>query len=339
MTDTPLATLLFPFERGLIDAPGDGARVLFLGAPAGLSLPTGFAGDLAAVQGFRPDYLALQDAGFSVTPVAEGANYDMALVLLGRHRRENERRLAEALARTRAGATVVAACARKDGGASLRKRMASLLDLEDHAAKHHGVVFWLRRPARLDPAVLAALRGPESAAEGYATAAGGFSDHGIDPGSRLLAENLPDTLSGRVADFAAGWGYLSVAAALRCPDVTAVDLYEAHHASLEAARRNLAGKAPHVAGRFFWHDLLGEPVTERYDAIVMNPPFHRGRAAAPDIGRGMIAAAAKALRPRGRLFLVANRPLPYEDALAAHFPAHGEICRDDAFKVLWGEKR
>ncbi|WP_292248410.1 methyltransferase, partial [Mesorhizobium sp.] len=89
-----------------------------------------------------------------------------------------------------------------------------------------------------------------------------------------------------------------------------------------------------VAPRFFWTDLLGEPVERRYDAILMNPPFHRGRAAEPEIGAGMIRAAAKTLKPGGRLFMVANRQLPYEAVLAAAFSSHAEIARDGMFKVL-----
>ncbi|XHC00371.1 class I SAM-dependent methyltransferase [Nitratireductor sp. ac15] len=337
MNDTPLPTLLFPFERGLIDAPGKDDRVLFLGAPGALHLPSDFAGDMTAVQGYRPDFLALQRAGVPVLPEAEGKGYDMALVLLGRHRRENEQRLAEALKRTRPGACIVAACTKKDGGGSVRKRVGNLIDLEDHASKYHGVVFWLRRPDTVDT-VLGVLEAGESRTDGYTTAAGGFSDDGIDPGSALLVECLPDNLSGALADFAAGWGYLSVAASKRAPGVKSIDLYEAHHASLEAARRNMAARAPEMPARFFWHDLLGEPVNERYDVILMNPPFHRSRAAEPDMGHGMIAAAAKALKPRGRLFLVANRQLPYEESLEKHFAAQGELRRDKVFKVLWARK-
>ena len=59
--------------------------------------------------------------------------------------------------------------------------------------------------------------------------------------------------------------------------------------SLEAAKANLAERRASTPG-FFWHDLLAEPVERRYDAIVMNPPFHQGRAAEPEIGAGMIAA-------------------------------------------------
>ena len=66
----------------------------------------------------------------------------------------------------------------------------------------------------------------------------------------------------------------------------------------------------------------------------MNPPFHRSRAAEPEIGAGMIRAAAKALKPGGRLFMVANRQLPYEPVLSAAFASHAELARDGMFKVF-----
>jgi 16S rRNA (guanine1207-N2)-methyltransferase len=49
----------------------------------------------------------------------------------------------------------------------------------------------------------------------------------------------------------------------------------------------------------------------------------------------MIAAAARALKPGGRLFLVANRQLPYEQVLADDFRHAGETVRDASYKVLW----
>ena len=76
-------------------------------------------------------------------------------------------------------------------------------------------------------------------------------------------------------------------------------------------------------------------VERRYDALVMNPPFHQGRAAEPSIGEGMIRAASKALKPGGRLFLVANRQLPYEVMLNTCFARSGEAVRNDRFKILW----
>ncbi len=110
-----------------------------------------------------------------------------------------------------------------------------------------------------------------------------------------------------------------------------IDLYEADYESLEAAKANLADFA---AARFFWQDLANEPVPDRYDAIVMNPPFHRGRAAEPGIGRDMIRSAAAALRRGGRLFMVANRELPYEATLGDLFADWRETGREGGFKTF-----
>jgi 16S rRNA (guanine1207-N2)-methyltransferase len=67
---------------------------------------------------------------------------------------------------------------------------------------------------------------------------------------------------------------------------------------------------------------------------VMNPPFHQKREAEPDIGQRMIRTAGAALKPGGRLLMVANRQLPYEKTLSEVFSSHSEIARDGMFKVL-----
>ena len=71
-----------------------------------------------------------------------------------------------------------------------------------------------------------------------------FSWDRIDDGSALLARHLPDDLSGAVADFGCGWGYLSreVLARARWAS-TRLDLIDAEYRALEAARANLAGSA------------------------------------------------------------------------------------------------
>lgn len=336
-----LPTLLFPFERGVLDAPGEGERVLVLGASAGFQMLEESAGAVTAVQDFRPDYLALVNAGFNVVPVAEGEGYDQALLLLGRHRRANELSLAEALSRVKPGGLIVAAGTKKDGAPSFAKRIGEMVTVEDQMSKHHGVVFWFRRPERLDAGAIDRLR-PEAllTPEGLETATGGFSEGKVDEGSQLLLKSLPNKLTastGRIADFCAGWGYIALELA-RKYQMGALDLFEAHKRSLEAAERNFKRLFPEAPAGFHWHDLVGEKVVGRYDAIVMNPPFHQSRSAEPDLGKAMIRAASGALKPGARLFIVANRGLPYEAVLKEHFAAHGETARDGTFKVLWARK-
>ncbi|RUV36976.1 class I SAM-dependent methyltransferase [Mesorhizobium sp. M7A.F.Ca.MR.148.00.0.0] len=335
MSAEPLKTLFHPFEAEAVSLPGKATRALFLGAEPGFRLPEGFEATLHLVQGFRPHFSALQASGCVVTAQVEGDGFDMALVLAGRHRGLNEVRLAEALERVAPGGLVVVGGGKDDGIASLRKRVGELVPLEGHLPKYHGIAFWLRRPADLAAAEELRAANPALLVENrFRTAPGMFSFDRIDTGSKLLVENLPNDLRGNIADFCAGWGYLAAEIAVRSPGISALDLYEADFASLEAAKLHLAGVGQSIARNFFWIDLLKEPVEKRYDAIAMNPPFHRSRAAEPEIGAGMIRAAAKALKPGGRLFMVANRQLPYEPILAAAFSSHAELARDGMFKVL-----
>ncbi|MBX3569285.1 MAG: class I SAM-dependent methyltransferase [Rhizobiaceae bacterium] len=334
MSRDALKTLFHPFEAGTTETPAAGSRVLFLGAVPGFRLPQGWEAAVDAVQGFRPDFLALQQAGTAVTPDATGETYDMALVLADRHRGLNELRVAEAIERTAPDGTVVVAGGKEDGIASLRKRIGALAGIDGSLSKHHGIAFWLRRTP-LAAAAAGALRAdnPDGRVDGrFHTAPGMFSHERVDRGSALLAAHLPTDKIGHAADFCAGWGYLAAQLANR-EGIRSLDLFEADHASLEAARRNLAGIGA-VPLRFFWHDLAREPVAERYDTIVMNPPFHTTHSAEPSLGQQLIRVAAAALRRGGRLFLVANRGLPYEQVLDAAFSNAVELARDGMFKVI-----
>lgn len=337
MSDGSLKTLFHPFEAGLIDGPGAGARVLFLNAAPWARLPDDFPARLALQQGFRPVFRQLETGGHAVAPLAEGEGYDLVLVLAGRHRSQNELWVCEALRRARPGGMIVIAGGKTEGGASLRKRMAGILPIDDHASKNHGVVFWLTRPDDVAQIVarLEAENPPTTVEGGFLTLPGVFSQDHVDEGSRLLADNLPIGLKGQAADFGAGWGYLAARLVERAPDIRAIDLFEASHPSCMAATENMARLASGTDCRVLWHDLLAEPVERRYDVIVMNPPFHQGRAAEPSIGEGMIRAASRGLKPGGKLFMVANRQLPYEPVLAGNFARSGELLRDTRFKVLW----
>jgi 16S rRNA (guanine1207-N2)-methyltransferase len=340
MTRDAPVPLFHPFDTGDLHWPAGGS-VLFLGARPEIRLPAEFQQGTAMVQGFRPDFLALKRVGLSVSPEPIGERYDLALVLATRHRGENELRMADAIERVKPGRLVVMAGGKTDGISSLRKRMEAELPLDGHLSKNHGVVFWLTRGAECD-AFAAKVKAEEAdrpLVEGrFVTAPGMFSHDRGDAGSRLLAEHLPAGLKGAAADFCAGWGYLSVALAERCKAIESIDLFEADHASLEAAKRNVAALAAGMHATAHWTDLATEKVERRFDVVVMNPPFHQGRAADPGIGHAMIRAASNALKPGGQLFMVANRGLPYEPALKAGFARVEELADEGGFRI-WKARR
>ncbi|MCV3766903.1 class I SAM-dependent methyltransferase [Rhizobium sp. TRM95796] len=334
MTRDAVKTLFHPFVIDMLTPPIDGERTLFLGAETGYDLPEGFCPNILAVQPFKPLYEALKRRGVNVQAEVEGDGYDYVLILMSRHRGANENSVVDALRRSNPGARIVLAGAKEDGSQSLRKRLNGLGVETEHLAKHHAQAFWFTRPDDIAP-LAAALSTPDVVVEGkFVTAPGMFSHAEVDAGSRFLARYLPEGYRKAVADFGAGWGYLSDALLQKSPGVERVDLYEADFASLAAARRNLTavGSASNV--RFFWHDLAREEVKHHYDLIIMNPPFHEGHATEPGLGQTFIKTAAKALKGGGELLLVANRGLPYESLLAELFKSSEEVARNARYKVL-----
>ncbi|MCA1370696.1 class I SAM-dependent methyltransferase [Bradyrhizobium sp. BRP14] len=338
MSRDALKTLFHPFETGVIDPPGEGERVLFLGAEAGYRLPEGFGASITAAQPLRPLYRALEAARVDVTPVASGDAYDVALVLCGKHKGENEDRIAEALKRTRTGALIAVAGGKEDGIQPLRKKIGKYGWDGDSMPKYHGVAFWFTRPEDVSEAVSKLAKVPVRVDGLFDASPGMFSHDRVDAGSELLASRLPHDFAGHAADFGAGWGYLSLKLAEASPNLKGIDLFEADFEALEAARANMAANAPSTPARCYWHDLTAEETRDKYDLIVMNPPFHEGHAAEPALGAAMIKAAAKSLKHGGRLMLVANRGLPYEQVLAENFKESGETCRNARFKVLWAKR-
>lgn len=338
MSRDSLKTLFHPFAIDVLALPSSDERYLFLGAEAGNAKPSGFEAAITAVQGLRPEFLRLTAARQEPLPVVEGDDFDGALILCGKHRAENDDRVAEALKRVKVGGLVIAAGSKEDGIQALRKRLTGLGLTVEHMPKYHGVVLWFAAPENAPETIAALQSSAVKVANRFNTMPGMFSHDRIDPGSELLAGRLPQDFDGNAADFGAGWGYLSAMLAERAPNTARIDLFEADYQALECAKRNLREIHPDLQARFFWQDLVSEAPKEKYDLVIMNPPFHQGHAAEPALGQSIIKTASNALRNGGILMLVANRGLPYETELAADFREYGETCRNAKFKVLWAKK-
>lgn len=338
MTRDAIKTLFHPFAAEMLPLPQADDKILFLGAEIGPALPEGFEGTIDAVQGLRPLYRVLDAAGKAPSPVITGEAYDMALILCSKHRGEIENRVADALERVNTGGFIVVAGSKDEGIATLRKTLLKLGIAVESTPKYHGIAVWFARPDNAVDAI-AKFRHEAVTVDGRYTAAPGmFSHDAVDDGSELLASRLPTDFDGNAADFGAGWGYLSIALAEKSPRTARIDLFEADHAALEFARTNLLENCPKLTTRFFWQDLVNELPKEKYDMIIMNPPFHAGQSTEVSLGQAFIKAAATALRSGGKLYMVANRGIPYEPTLAESFRTSSELCRNSRFKVLIAQK-
>lgn len=278
-------------------------------------------------QGHFPDHRALAARGFQVAPVVDG-HFNAALVILPRAKAEARARIADAASRLMPGAALWIDGQKTDGIDSILREMRQLVGVEEVHSKAHGKIFRVTVPAGdwLPPDWTARAR---EVVPGFVTRPGVFSADRVDPGSAMLAAALPGRMPTRVVDLGAGWGWLS-AQALTRPGIEVIHLVEADHAALESARDNITDDR----AQFHWADARDFTLSEPVNGIIMNPPFHDGRAADPRLGADFIAAAARLLTGAGRLWMVANRHLPYETVLAQHFAQVHELRGDTRFKVI-----
>jgi 16S rRNA (guanine1207-N2)-methyltransferase len=340
--DAALDALFLPLADGTVAVPRD-EGALFLRARAGAWLHAWPRNAFACEQTFKPasDELA-QYRVRAASEVDPERRFQLVLALPPRQRDEARALLARAVRHAAQGGIVVACQANAEGARSVEADLARLAGPLRSRSKHKCRVF---HTGPLGDAVDAALQEEWLALDAlrpildgrFVSRPGLFAWDRIDAASALLAEHLPETLGGHLADLGAGYGYLASELVRRCPRVESIDLHEAEHRALEPARINLA-HAVAASGRtlatdFFWHDVT-QGLERRYDAIISNPPFHQGRADQPELGQAFIAAAAAALRDDGEFRLVANRHLPYESILAARFGEVRRIVERDGFKVI-----
>jgi 16S rRNA (guanine1207-N2)-methyltransferase len=315
MSQSRLSTAI---EDGLIALPE--GNIALMRPPATYDVSALPRERVKITHGFFPDVAAWQGAGYDVTQ--QLPKVSVAVVVVPR---------AKALAR----AMVAEACAnadlvivdgqKTDGVDSLFKLCRKTLGNLPSLPKGHGRIFWF---AATDSFADWTAPDPAKGTHGYFTTAGVFSDGAVDAGSALLAEALPAKLPAKMADLGAGWGYLA-APVLARDSVKSLDLIEAETLSLNCAKLNVSD--PRVT--FHWADATRFD-GGGYDGIVMNPPFHTSRATDPSLGRTFIQAAARLLAPHGKLWMVANRHLPYEATLNECFRNVDMIGGNGAFKVF-----
>ncbi|MFL6547578.1 MAG: class I SAM-dependent methyltransferase [Povalibacter sp.] len=327
-------TLLLPFENHL-DWPG---TALFLRARDGIALHRRELSGLVCEQTFKPHADELSHAGLSVERQVE-RTFPQVLVLPPRQREESRALLARALKLTAPGGLIAACQHNNEGARSMETDLAQLSGPVSTLSKHRCRVAWtapLNGPAdaQLFEQWLA-LDAPRPIAGGsFISRPGLFAWDRIDPASLLLAAHLPRDLSGRAADLGAGFGFLSAELLTRCPKISSLDLYEAEARALDLAKQNLKPFEARITPSYHWHDV-GSGLDQTYDVIVTNPPFHTSdRLDRPDIGRRFISVAAQSLRSRGRLWLVANRHLPYEDILNESFGEVRQVATERGYKVI-----
>ncbi|MBC8090235.1 MAG: methyltransferase [Phycisphaerae bacterium] len=165
---------------------------------------------------------------------------------------------------------------------------------------------------------------------------GVFSWEHPDEATTLLADHMVINAGESVLDLGCGSGALGVVAA-RLSNGGRVRLVDADIEAVRSSRGTIE-----VSGvtncSVAISDVASAVIDEHFDVVVSNPPFHVGKATNLELPLQFIHDAWHVLNAGGRLYLVANRTLPYESMIQERF---GNVhCVHDGvrFKVLSARK-
>lgn len=159
------------------------------------------------------------------------------------------------------------------------------------------------------------------------TDAGVFSRDGLDMGTRVLLEALPQ-LRGRILDLGCGWGPVGTVLGKKYPEAELI-LTDLNARAVELARRNL-----HANGVQNARAVQGdgyENVSGRYDAIVLNPPIRTGKS----VIYGMFANARDYLEEGGALYIVIRKQQGAESAEKYLKTIYADVERISREKGYW----
>jgi 16S rRNA (guanine1207-N2)-methyltransferase len=317
------ARLSLALETGALELPTAG-RIAVYRPRIGDELSDLPRDRVTVLTGFKPDH----DHFATRYSVTSEPPYAAAIVCLPRSREAARGLIARAAAEVQPGGWIAVDGQKTDGIDTALKDLRGRVELSESLSKAHGKLASFAAGPDLSD-----WRAVPHQVDGFRTLPGIFSADGPDRGSLLLAAALPAKLGGKVADLGAGWGFLA-AEVLKRPGVKRLDLVEAEAEALDCAKSNISD--PRV--RFHWADATTWRAETLLDVVVMNPPFHSGREADPGLGVAFIQAARRMLAPNGALWLVANRHLPYDAALAECFLTVEDLPGDSGFRVIHATK-
>lgn len=292
------------------------------------------ATDGQVIQPWKDVFLAAQKAGIKVAASSESlatGDFMQAIVHLQKSRAATFEDLAEAWRILGPGGQLLLSGTNTLGVVSAVKKLAEQLGqtgvVVTNRAKARVVRFLKTEdgagPVRESTAPidvsLAPLRGEIEHFE-VDTAPGVFSAKKLDTGSEVLLEQLAPFVGhkapSRIVDLGCGTGLLGLAAARLWPDAEVL-LVDADARAVACAAHNIEKLGLGDRCRTAWWDAREAPLENRFQLALVNPPFHhRG----PEVDLGPALALFESLggwlKIGGRALLVANRTLPYENALS-----------------------
>jgi 16S rRNA (guanine1207-N2)-methyltransferase len=273
--------------------------------------------------------------GVNAAPWPPAGPFEVVLLRLPKAKDEQEMAAHACLSVLQPGGRLVLYGGNDEGIRSAAHRLEGLCGgLETLATRGHGRVVAAGRPrdgSRLRTS-LSAWRSTAPLEVGgqrrpWISYPGVFAADRVDAGTALLISALPPLEAGaRVLDYGCGSGLIGAAALAQSSGIT-LDALDSDSVALAAARENVP------AAHCMLATTLGAVGAARYDAILSNPPLHRGLVEDHALLEGLIAAAPAHLRAGGVLEIVVQRRVPLRRLLTQHLGIVAVAAETGGYRV------
>ena len=294
---------------------------------------------LFLLQHFKPEYNELKRMGLE-SSLQIDSEVDVALLIPSKNKQQTLGWMAEAMNSLVDGGKLIASCANSHGAKSYEKAMKELAGSVSSSSKSKCRLFSARKSESLYRELaaqwIADARPRQVESHELISQPGNFCWEKPDVGSQLLLKQLPADLQGRGMDLCSGYGLLSVDLLKNSPGIETLYLVEADRLALNCAEQNTTAWQAKV--KPLWLDAAQEALPLKLDWIVCNPPFHSGHERDISLGQAIIANGCKSLKRSGKIYMVANRKLPYEATLDRMLMQHHITAQEQGFKIIEATK-
>lgn len=162
---------------------------------------------------------------------------------------------------------------------------------------------------------------------------GVFSWKQVDQGSAFLLDTLktihPDLKAKTVLDLGCGNGYLAVAAAhLGATKILATDN---NYTAITVCQKNFQMLNTQAEASV---DDCAAHIHDKFDLVLCNPPFHKGKDVDTKLSLRFVAAAKRLLNARGEAWFVVNAFIPLDVIAEQYFYSVETLANNRQFKVL-----
>lgn len=164
---------------------------------------------------------------------------------------------------------------------------------------------------------------------------GVFSQEGLDKGTAVLLDNLPEISQGKLLDFGCGAGVIAAFIGKTAPEVS-LNLADVSALALSSAKQTLT--LNNLTGNVFASDSLSH-IEGKYQHIVSNPPFHQGVKTHYTATESFLQGIKQHTANNGVITIVANSFLRYQPIMEQSIGKPTIITQKNGFTIYQCKKR